>query len=208
MPALNMWIALLTHRLSHPRNIPAADGNVWDSFPFNNPTFCERFGLRDTIVGLSVPPVGPIGEQLTQAIRDEWPRRAAAGEQFLRWLDDDSRSRFDELRKEKAQVKAAKKGKKDKKGKGKQRDSDEEMPVRDDFDANAFALDKLQVTWKRSASPNDFDSWHWLLNHTFGITGGLYQQLREAMQQFHCDAETAHRIERDKMARSNDFIDN
>ncbi|GAB1526327.1 hypothetical protein RhiTH_009494 [Rhizoctonia solani] len=156
MPAPTIWIAPLVFVLAFPENIPNSTDNVFNFFPFNNPAFCKRCGIRNTTVGLSIPPEGPIGDQLKPNITAQWPDRVVGATRFLRWLFDDMKIYANEWvasRQNQLLEKRLKKGK----GKAKKTDEDESDPK---LDTHGIPIDKQQTEWKKNASISDFDDWH------------------------------------------------
>ncbi|KDN35617.1 hypothetical protein RSAG8_11446, partial [Rhizoctonia solani AG-8 WAC10335] len=155
MGAISMWLVILIHHCSFPDNIPTPKQNVWDCFPFNNPTFCMRFSLCDTTVSLSLPPEGPVGDQIKEQDREEWESHIPA--------------------------------------------PSGETEVEGEVKGEGQEEEGCDAEWKKYVLALDYKDWNWLLSQSFSHQGGLYDQLQQLMQQFHCDPETMHKIQRHKV---------
>lgn len=90
MPAVVLAYSTLVHRYKSALGCgpPAPGKSVWDAFPFNQTTFREIAGIDSEETGLSVPPVGRVGERVSRIIRNTWPKKGPLATAFLEHCDE------------------------------------------------------------------------------------------------------------------------
>ncbi|KEP46339.1 hypothetical protein V565_204360, partial [Rhizoctonia solani 123E] len=93
MVAINKGFAPLVYRYGGFKRVPTEVENVWDTVPFNTPTFCELNGIRcvpgEKIVGFNEVPdqLETAQEYWTPKLREEYARRLPGAVRLLRYLD-------------------------------------------------------------------------------------------------------------------------